>query len=81
MSGRQWPQELQQYTRELLDKKTFGMNAVTSEVCLKHIGRQYGFIEGRNAIDGRYIVKVRGSGQTITFLDSASLIQAGWALD
>ena len=41
MSDKQWSEELQQYTRELLDKGTFGINPLTCEVCFKHINGQY----------------------------------------
>lgn len=81
MSEKQWSKELQQYTLELLDRATFGVNPLTQEVCFKHINGEYGFVEARHAIDERYIMHVRGSGEIIEFPNAISLVQAGWALD
>lgn len=80
MSDKQWSEELQQYTRELLDKGTFGINPLTCEVCFKHINGQYGFIDARDASDERYHMHVRESEEIISFPDSSSLVQAGWAV-
>jgi hypothetical protein len=81
MPDKQWSKELQQYTLELLDRATFGVNPLTQEVCFKHINGGYGFVEARHAIDERYIMHVRGSDQIVEFPDSISLVRAGWALD
>ena len=75
-----WSDEIQELTRQLCRDKSFSVGNPDG-VCLKHFDGEHGLISFKNAIEDKWLMVVRESGDQIEFNSIEEMITSGWVLD
>jgi hypothetical protein len=75
-----WSDESQELTRRHCREKTYSVGNPEG-VCFKHFDGEHGVISINNALEDKWLMVVRESGDQIEFDSIEELISSGWVLD
>lgn len=75
-----WSDESQELTRQLCRDKSFSVGNPEG-IGFKHFDGEHGMISFKNALEGRWLMTIRGRDDQIEFSSIEEMIISGWVLD